>query len=118
MGNSREFCTRRFFNLGPQDTPVVQAIVTPAPPVVHAVPAAPPSVNMVSFVNDDVCRPFPPPSEDLGLYDKMDDFQEQFDKIQREMKALRGKELFGQNVNELCLVLNVKIPAKFKVSEF
>ena len=45
----------------------------------------------------------------------MDDFQEQFDKIQREMKALRGKELFGQNVNEMFLVPNVKIPAKFKV---
>ena len=79
------------FNL---DTPVVQTIVTPAPPVVHAAPVAPPSVNMVPFVNDDVCCPFPPPSEDLGLYDRMDDFQEQFDKMQREMKALRGKELF------------------------
>ena len=48
----------------------------------------------------------------------MDDFQDQFDKMQREMKALGGKELFGQNVNDLCLVLNVKIPAKFKVPEF
>ena len=34
------------------------------------------------------------------------------------MKALKGKELFGQNVNKLCLVPNVKIPAKFKVPEF
>ena len=38
--------------------------------------------------------------------------------MQREMKALRGKELFGQNVNELCLVPNVKVPAKFKVPKF
>ena len=38
--------------------------------------------------------------------------------MQREMKALRGKELFGQNVNDLCLVPNVKIPVKFKVPEF
>ena len=106
------------FNLGPQDAPVVPNVVTPAPPVVHTVPAAPPSVNLVPFVNEDVCRPFPPPSEDLGLYDRMDDFQEQFDRMQREMKALRGKELFGQNVNELCLVPNVKVPAKFKVPEF
>ena len=86
------------FNLGPQDTPIVQTIVTPAPHVVHV---APPSVNMVPFVKDDVCRPFPPPSEDLGIYDRMDDFQEQFGRMQREMKALRGKELFGQNVNDL-----------------
>ena len=107
MGNARNFAPEGF-NLGPQDAPVVPNVVTPAPPMVHTVPAAPPSVNLVSFVNEDVCRPFPPLSEDLGLYDRMDDFQEQFDRIQREMKALRGKELFGQNVNELCLVLNVK----------
>ena len=105
------------FNLGPQDAPVVQNVVTPAPLVVHAAPTAPPSMNLVPFVNEDMCRPFPPPSEDLGLYDRMDDFQEQFDRMQREMKALRGKELFGQNVNELCLVPNVKVPAKFKVPE-
>ena len=86
--------------------------------MVHVAPVVPPSVNMVSFVNDDVCRPFSPSSEDLGLYDRMGDFQEQFDKMQREMKALMGKELFKKNVNELCLVPNVKIPAKFKVPEF
>ena len=38
--------------------------------------------------------------------------------MQREMKVLRGKELFGQNVNDLFLDPNVKIPAKFKVPEF
>ena len=55
------------FNLGPQEAPVVQTTVTPALPVVH-VPAAPPSMNMVPLVNDDdVCRPFPPLSEDLLL---------------------------------------------------
>ena len=62
--------------------------------MVHATPDAPPSVNMVPFANDDMYCPFPPPSEDLGLYDRIDDFQEQFDKMKREMKALRGKELF------------------------
>ena len=76
------------FNLGLQDTPLVQTVITLTPPVVHAVPAAPPLVNMVPFINDDVCLPFPPPSEEFGLYDRMDDFQEQFDKMQREMKAL------------------------------
>ena len=38
--------------------------------------------------------------------------------MQKEMKALRGKELFGQNVNDLCLVPNVKLRVKFKVLEF
>ena len=88
------------FNLSPQDAPVVQTTVTPAPHVVHVALAGPPSVNMVPY--DDMCHPFPTPSEELGLYDRMDDFQDQFDKMQREMKALRGKEFFGKNVNDLC----------------
>ena len=62
------------FNLGPQDALVVPNVVTPTPLMLHIVPTAPPSVNLVLFVNEDVCRPFPPPSEDLGLYDRMDDF--------------------------------------------
>ena len=68
-------------NLGPQVTPVVQTTVTPSPLVVHATPTAPPSVNMVPFANDDMYRPFPPPSGGFGLYDRMDDFQDQFDKM-------------------------------------
>jgi hypothetical protein len=34
------------------------------------------------------------------------------------MRALRGKELFGQSAHELCLVPNVIIPHKFKVPDF
>src|ERR1044072_8585888 len=48
----------------------------------------------------------------------IDGFQEQFDKMQKELKALKGKELFGDNVNDLCLVPNVKVSAKFKVPYF
>ena len=33
------------------------------------------------------------------------------------MKAFWGKELFGQNVSELWLVLNVHVSSKFKVPE-
>ena len=52
---------------------------------------APPSVNAMPFVNDEVYRPAPPPSESMGFYDCLDDFQDHFDKMQKEMKALRGK---------------------------
>ena len=38
--------------------------------------------------------------------------------MQKEMKALRGKELFGENINDLCLVPNVQVPVKFKVPDF
>lgn len=38
--------------------------------------------------------------------------------MQKELKALRGYDLFGKNVVDLYLVLNVKIPHKFKVLDF
>ena len=38
--------------------------------------------------------------------------------MKKEMKAFRGKELFGQNISELCLVPNTKVLAKFKVPKF
>jgi len=38
--------------------------------------------------------------------------------MKQEMKALRGKDAFGQNVYELCLVPNVVVPPKFKVPDF
>lgn len=38
--------------------------------------------------------------------------------MQKEIKALRGKDLFGKNASNLCLVPNVKISHKFKVSDF
>lgn len=37
--------------------------------------------------------------------------------MQKEMRVLRGKDLFGKDVVKLCLVPNVKIPHKFKVPE-
>ncbi|XP_058741829.1 uncharacterized protein LOC131614229, partial [Vicia villosa] len=46
------------------------------------------------------------------------DLQEQINKIQLEVKAIRGKDLFGKNAQELCLVPSVQIPAKFKVPDF
>ena len=52
---------------------------------------APPSVNAMPFVNDEVYRLAPPPSESMGFYDRLDDFQDQFNEMQKEMKALRGK---------------------------
>src|SRR3954470_24603126 len=57
------------------------------------------------------------PSEGLGIHGRMDGYQDQFEELQKEMKALCGKELFGNNVHDLCLVPNVKVPAKFKLPE-
>jgi hypothetical protein len=38
--------------------------------------------------------------------------------LRKELKSLRGKDLFRKSVAELCLVPNVKILAKFKVPNF
>ena len=58
------------------------------------------------------------PSESAGVYERLDEFQEQILEMQMELKALRGQELFGKNAVDLCLVPNVKIPHKFKVPDF
>ncbi|XP_050920028.1 uncharacterized protein LOC127137625 [Lathyrus oleraceus] len=48
----------------------------------------------------------------------MDEFQDQFQDMQKKIQALRGKYLFGKNAHDLCLVPSVKIPHKFKVPDF
>ncbi|KAI5438117.1 hypothetical protein KIW84_024021 [Lathyrus oleraceus] len=58
------------------------------------------------------------PSEGLDVYEKMDEMKDQFLELRKELKTLRGKNLFGKSAAELCLVPNVKIPMKFKVSDF
>ncbi|GAU52021.1 hypothetical protein TSUD_418380, partial [Trifolium subterraneum] len=57
-------------------------------------------------------------TENVRGYSQMDEILEKFDDMQREIKALRGKDLFGKNAHDLCLVPNVQIPAKFKVPDF
>lgn len=87
----------------PQNIPVF----TNVSPVVHSTP----------HMGEPVYHG-PTPSEDPSLNDRMDEFQDQFAELQKEIKALRGKELFGRDVNDMCLVPDVKMPAKFKLPEF
>ena len=54
-------------------------------------------------------------SEGMGMYEKMDEFQDKFLEMQKELRAIRGQDLFGKEAADLCLVPNVKIPHKFKV---
>jgi len=58
------------------------------------------------------------PSEGPDVYEKMDDMNDQFLELRKELKTLRGKDLFGKSAADLCLVPNVKIPVKFKVPDF
>jgi len=57
-------------------------------------------------------------SGNVEAYDRVNDLQEKYDEMQREMRALRGKELFGKTAYDLCLVPDIQIPHKFKVPDF
>jgi hypothetical protein len=57
-------------------------------------------------------------TKSVEAFDRVDDLIDKYNETQREMRTLRGKELFGQNAHELCLVPNVVIPHKFKVPDF
>ena len=89
-------------------------VYTTAPPLVTPVVVnAGPHAEEVIYHHDSAA-----PSENGDVFDRLDGFQDQFQEMKKELKALRGKDLFGRDVNEMCLVPNVKVPLKFKVPEF
>ena len=57
-------------------------------------------------------------SGSVGAYDRVDDQHEKCEEMQREMRAISGKKIFGKTAYDLCLVPNVQIPHKFKVPDF
>ncbi|KAI5424556.1 hypothetical protein KIW84_030655 [Lathyrus oleraceus] len=86
----------------------------PASSPVMSVP--PPVVHMLPRVEDTIYHS--EPSDGPDVYEKMNDMKDQFLELRKELKTLRGKDLFGKSAAELCLVPNVKIPIKFKVPDF
>src|ERR1051325_232021 len=58
------------------------------------------------------------PGNNTNSRGSMENLQEQLLKMQLEIKTIRGKELFGKNAQDLCLVPRIRIPAKFKVPDF
>jgi hypothetical protein len=86
--------------------PASSPVLSVPPPVVHTLPR----------VEDTIYHS--EPSEGPDVYEKMDDMKDQFLELRKELKTLRGKDLFGKSAAELCLVPNVKIPIKFKVPDF
>jgi len=57
-------------------------------------------------------------SRNMGAYNRVDKLQEKYEKMNREMQALLGKEVSKKDVYDLCLVPNVQIPYKFKLPDF
>ena len=88
------------------EAPVVTVVMFVPPPVVHTTPYNEENIFHAA------------PSEVVGVDERLEGFQDQFLEMQREINALRGKDLFGKTASELCLVPNVQIPPKFKVPDF
>ncbi|KAI5401466.1 hypothetical protein KIW84_066074 [Lathyrus oleraceus] len=76
------------------------------PPVVHTIPR----------VDDTIYHSEPFEGPDVN--EKMDAMNDQFLELRKELKTLRGKDLFGKSATELCLNPGVKIPVKLKVPDF
>jgi len=57
-------------------------------------------------------------SGNMRGHDRVDELQEKYEIMNREIRALRGKETPKKNVCDLCLVPNVQIPHKFKLPDF
>ncbi|KAI5388295.1 hypothetical protein KIW84_074109 [Lathyrus oleraceus] len=86
--------------------PASSPVLAVSPAIVHTLPR----------VEDTIYHS--EPSEDPNVYEKMDAMNDQFLELHKELKTLRGKDLFGKSATELCLVPNVKIPVKFKAPHF
>ncbi|GAU22854.1 hypothetical protein TSUD_282210 [Trifolium subterraneum] len=99
------------------EVPHVQSTV-PIPQLVNTLPRVTATVSapLVHTIQQNQMPIFH--AESVGGYDRMDDLQIKYDEIQKEMRALRGKDLFGQDAHEICLVLDVVVPHKFKVPNF
>ena len=74
---------------------------------------APPKVNAITYDEGQIYH-----SGSMDGHDQTDEIREQLDELKQEVKTLRGKELFGRDARDLCLVPNVRIPPKFKVPDF
>jgi len=57
-------------------------------------------------------------SGNVEAYDRVNDLLGKYDEMQREMRALLGKEIFGKTAYDLCFVPDIQIPHKFKVPDF
>ncbi|XP_050898654.1 uncharacterized protein LOC127105502 [Lathyrus oleraceus] len=71
------------------EAPVVTVVMSVPPPVVHTTPYNEENIFHVA------------PSEVVGVDERLEGFQDQFLEMQREINALRGKDLFGKTAFEL-----------------
>lgn len=83
--------------------PFPQATMIYAGPLVHAAQQEEEQVYHSNSVSSD---------------DRVGNLEEKYDAVQKELKSIRGKEVFSHNVNDLCLFRDVVIPPKFKVPTF
>jgi hypothetical protein len=89
-----------FFQTG---QPIPQATMTQAGPTVHATQQEEEQIYHSGSVMGD---------------DRVGNLEEKVNVVQKELRNIRGKEVFNQSVHDLCLVPDVVIPPKFKMPVF
>lgn len=94
------------------ETPLVNQV----PPVQPIIVITLPAVHVAAQVEDHMYHTAP--SENPDVYERMDEFHDQFHDLQKDLKAMKGKNLFGKKAYDLCFVPNVTIPVKLKVLNF
>ncbi|KAI5429089.1 hypothetical protein KIW84_033907 [Lathyrus oleraceus] len=87
---------------------IVSSTVPAATPTFASMPASslvlampPPVVHTVPRVDDTIYHSEPSKGPDVN--EKMDAMNDQFLELRKELKTLRGKDLFGKSAAELCL---------------
>lgn len=73
-----------------------------------------PAVNPPVFEVDNQVNAFINPRDESVF----DEIERKVRSIEEKMKAMEGSNTFGLDVAEMCLVLDIQIPAKFKVPYF
>jgi len=101
----------------PVQMPTRQHAAHAPPPPLRAPPVnmtySAPVIHTVSHDEEPIYH-----SGNVEAYDRVNDLLGKYDEMHREMRALRGKEIFGKTAYDLCLVPDIQIPHKFKVPDF
>ena len=101
----------------PVQVPTHQHSAHAPPPLVRAPPVnmtySAPVIHTVPHNEEPIYH-----SGSVEAYDRVNDLLGKYDEMQQEMRALRGKEIFGKTVYDLCLVPDIQISHKFKVPDF
>ena len=104
--------------VGQSSRPIFQPLVFTEPqPIVHTAsrqPAAQAAFGNPLFEYHAAS----PRSVSQGYFGEFEEFKEQYQTLEKRLGAMEGNEFFSGDANNMCLVSDLVMPAKFKTPEF